>query len=48
MRIHLDPRGGEFVAVFQREAGAFRPGDELRGKRHVAGGYVMTAMALLE
>jgi 4'-phosphopantetheinyl transferase EntD len=48
MRVHLDLEGGAFVAVFQREAGAFRPGDELRGRLLVDGGYVMTAMALCE
>ncbi len=48
MRVHLDVPGGAFVAVFQREAGAFRPGDELRGRLVVAEGYVMTAMALLD
>jgi 4'-phosphopantetheinyl transferase EntD len=46
MRVDLDLERGEFVAVFQREAGEFRPGDALRGKLLVEGGYVMTAMAL--
>lgn len=46
MRIHLDVRGGAFVAVFLREAGEFREGDELRGRLVVDHGYVMTGITI--
>jgi 4'-phosphopantetheinyl transferase EntD len=46
MRVHLDMAGGAFVAVFQREAGEFAPGDELRGRLLIAHGHVLTAMTL--
>jgi 4'-phosphopantetheinyl transferase EntD len=46
MRIHLDVAGGTFVAVFEREAGEFGVGDELRGKLVVDHGYVMTGMTI--
>ncbi len=48
MRIHLDVPGARFVAVFQRDAGEFRAGDELRGKLVVDHGYVMTGLTIGE
>jgi 4'-phosphopantetheinyl transferase EntD len=44
--IHLDLAEDRFVAVFQRDAGPFAAGDELRGRLLVDRGYIMTAMAL--
>jgi len=46
MRIYLDPPGGGFVAVFQRDAGPFSSGHELRGRLLIEQGYVATAIAL--
>jgi len=46
MRVHLDPAGGGFVAVFQRDAAPFVSGDELHGRLVVDQGYIMTAIAL--
>jgi 4'-phosphopantetheinyl transferase EntD len=46
MRVYPDLAGGGFVAVFQRAAGPFAAGDELRGRLLVDQGYLMTAMAL--
>ena len=46
MRVYPDLAGGGFVAVFQRAAGSFAAGDELRGRLLVDQGYIMTAMTL--
>ena len=46
MRVYPDLAGGGFVAVFQRDAGPFASGDELRGRLLVDQGYIMTAMTL--
>jgi len=46
MRIYPDLPGGGFVAVFQRDAGPFALGEELRGRLLVDQGYIMTAMTL--
>lgn len=46
MRVYPDLSGGGFVAVFQRDAGPFISGDELRGRLVVDQGYIMTAMTL--
>lgn len=46
MRIYPDLADGGFAAVFQRDAGPFAFGDELRGHLAVDHGYIMTAMTL--
>ena len=46
IRIYLDPPRGDFLAVFQRDAGPFSSGHGLRGHLLMENGYVMTAMAL--
>ena len=46
MRIYPDLANGGFTAVFQRDAGPFASGDELRGRLAIEQGYVMTAMTL--
>jgi len=48
MRICPDLAGGGFVAVFQRNAGPFALGEELRGQFLVDQGYIMTAMTLTD
>ena len=48
MRVYLDLAGGGFIAVFQRDAGPFVSGDELRGQLVVDQGFIMTAMTLTD